>query len=219
MGPSHGGGALRMDAFENRHPEALRRRAAEVWRQSLHNRLVMARRANKGGLRPPRGMGGAEPPKCRRVPRQRLMCAATERRRELARCRAPPERRSGACRFTLVPTGTCASITERSVGAPRRTMPGSVASRRAVLGAFLRCRPWAWRREGRTERGWPEAGGGTQTRPAAGRPAQGAFPKPRVPKASSGMLFFCSQLNLHRTSAHQLHPRNYCGFIAARQDM
>ena len=46
------------------HPEALRRRAAEVWRQSLRNRLVTARRASKGGLRPPRGFGGRGAPPC-----------------------------------------------------------------------------------------------------------------------------------------------------------
>ena len=56
----------------------------------------MARRANKGGLRPPRGLGGAEPPGSEWNAAQRVVGAATERRRELARCRAPPKRRSGA---------------------------------------------------------------------------------------------------------------------------
>ena len=109
------------------HSEALRRRAAEVWRQSLHNRLVMARRANKRGLRPPQGLGARSPREgAGRSPRvdwaaQRVVGAATERRRELARCRAPPKRRSGAQLLTRVPTGTCACIPERSFGAPRWT--------------------------------------------------------------------------------------------------
>jgi hypothetical protein len=121
------------------HSEALRRRAAEVWRRSLHNRQVMARRASKGGLRPPRGLGGAEPPGSEWNAAKRVVGAATERRRELARCRAPPERRSGA----TTPHAGTAQASLRGASARRGGRPRHWGrERRAVLGAGLQRNAW-----------------------------------------------------------------------------
>ena len=95
----------------------------------------MARRANKGGLRPPRGLGGAEPPGSEWNAAKRVVGAATERRRELARCRAPPERRSGA----MTPHAGTAQTFLRGASA-RRERRGRDCGRcrRAVLRGGLR---------------------------------------------------------------------------------
>ena len=95
----------------------------------------MARRANKGGLRPPRGLGGAEPPWSEWNAAKRVAGAATERRRELARCRAPPERRSGA----MTPHAGTAQTFLRGASA-RRERRGRDCGRcrRAVLRGGLR---------------------------------------------------------------------------------
>jgi hypothetical protein len=96
----------------------------------------LARRASKGGLRPPRGLGGAQPPGSVGGAASAAGSGAPKRRRKLARQRAPPEWRRGACVPTRVPSGTCAGMLSPEHARAAEEAPGT----RHASGALL-CRP------------------------------------------------------------------------------